>query len=155
VVRSTSIAAPPSAVFERINDLRKFQEWSPWAKVDPNCKYTFEGPAAGQGAAFSWEGDAKVGAGKMTITESRLNELVRARLDFFKPFAGVGEAEYAFKNEGNKTVVSWTMTGKKVFITKAIGIFISMDRMLGGQFEAGLANLKAIVESGVPAAERR
>ena len=148
VVRSTSIAAPPSAVFGHINDLHKFMDWSPWAKVDPNCKYTFEGPASGPGSAFSWEGNASVGAGKMTITESRANEMVRARLDFYKPFAGVGEAEYGMKADGNKTLVSWTMTGKKVFITKAIGMFVSMDRMLGGQFEAGLANLKSIVEAG-------
>lgn len=152
VVRSMAIEAAPPAVFEHVNDLKKFQAWSPWADVDPNCKYTFEGPGAGSGAAFSWNGNSAVGAGKMTITESHANELIRVRLDFFKPFAGVGDTEYAFKSEANKTVVTWTMTGKKVFITKAIGLFVSMDKMLGPQFEKGLEKLKAIAESGKVAA---
>lgn len=147
VVRSTTIAAPPGVVFGQVNDLHKFQAWSPWAEIDPNCKYTFEGPATGTGSAFSWTGNSSVGAGKMTITESKPSELVHARLDFFKPFAGVGEAEYTFKPQGDKTVVTWTMTGEKVFITKAIGLFISMDKMLGPQFEKGLEKLKAIAEA--------
>jgi len=152
VVRSTAIAAPASTVFVHINDLRKFQNWSPWAKVDPNCKYSYEGPATGTGSAFSWQGDSKVGAGKMTITESRPHELVRARLDFYKPFAGVGEAEYTLKPDGDKTIFTWTMTGRKIFITKAIGMFISMDKMLGSQFETGLANLKSLAETSSVAA---
>lgn len=154
VARSTSIAAAPDAVFAHINDLHKFQAWSPWAKVDPNCQYTFEGPPTGAGSAFAWTGNSAVGAGKMTIVESRPHELVRAHLDFFKPFAGVGEAEYTVKREGAQTVATWTMTGKKIFITKAIGLFVSMDKMLGPQFEAGLANLKSIAESSSIATSR-
>jgi hypothetical protein len=152
VVRSTAIAAPPSAVFPHINDLHKFQAWSPWAEVDPNCKYTFEGPPTGAGSSFSWTGNAAVGAGKMTIEESKPSELVRVRLDFYKPFAGVGQAEYSFKPDGDKTVATWTMTGKKNFITKGIGLFLSMDKMLGPQFEKGLEKLKSIAESNKIAA---
>jgi hypothetical protein len=149
VARSTTIAAPAAAVFPHVNDLHKFQAWSPWAKVDPNCKYTYEGPATGEGSSFAWEGNAAVGAGKMRIVESKTNDLVRARLDFYKPFAGVGEANYTFKADGDKsTTVTWTMTGKKIFITKAIGLFVSMDKMLGPQFETGLAGLKTIAEAG-------
>jgi hypothetical protein len=147
VARSTSVAAAPSAVFGHVNDLRKFQDWSPWAGIDPNCKYTFEGPDAGTGAAFSWTGNAAVGAGKMTITDSRPSDLIRVHLDFYKPFAGVGETEYSFKAEADKTVVTWTMSGKKNFITKGIGLFVSMDKMLGPQFEKGLDRLKTIAES--------
>jgi hypothetical protein len=147
VARSTSIAAPPSAVFEHVNDLHKFQDWSPWANMDPNCKYAFEGPTAGTGAAFSWTGNATVGAGKMTITDSQPANLIRVHLDFYKPFAGVGETEYSFKPDANKTIVTWTMTGKKNFVTKAIGLFVSMDKMLGPQFEKGLDRLKTIAES--------
>jgi len=146
VARSTSIAAPPSAVFAQVNDLRKFMDWSPWGNIDPNCKYTYEGPATGAGSAFSWTGNSAVGAGKMTIEESKANELVRARLDFYKPFAGVGEAHYSFKPDADKTIVTWTMTGKKNFITKGIGLIVSMDKMLGPQFEKGLEKLKSIAE---------
>jgi hypothetical protein len=152
VVRSITIAAPPSAAFAHVNDLHKFQNWSPWAKVDPSCKYTYEGPQAGVGSSFSWEGNSSVGAGKMTITESKPNELVHARLDFYKPFAGVGEADYTLASAADKTTVTWTMTGKKNFITKAIGLFFSMDKMLGPQFEQGLNNLKSIAESNKIAA---
>jgi hypothetical protein len=147
VARSTHIAAPPSAVFGHVNDLHKFQDWSPWAGMDPNCKYTFEGPTAGTGAAFSWTGNAAVGAGKMTITDSRPSDLIRVHLDFYKPFAGAGETEYSFKPEADKTMVTWTMSGKKNFITKGIGLFVSMDKMLGPQFEKGLERLKSIAES--------
>jgi hypothetical protein len=146
VVRSTAIAAPPDAVFAHINDLHKFQNWSPWAKVDANCQYTYEGPPTGAGSAFSWKGNSAVGAGKMTITESRADQVVRARLDFYKPFEGVGEAEYALTPTTGNTTVTWTMIGKKNFMTKAIGLFVSMDKMLGPQFEKGLATLKAIAE---------
>ena len=147
VVRSTAIAAPPAEIFSHINDLHKFQSWSPWAKVDPNCQYMYEGPPTGAGSAFSWTGNAAVGAGKMSIIESRANQLVRARLDFYKPFAGVGEAEYALSPNNGNTTVTWTMTGKKNFITKAFGLFVSMDKMLGPQFEKGLATLKSISET--------
>ena len=147
VVRSASIAAPPSDVFGHVNDLHKFQAWSPWAGIDPNCKYTFEGPTAGTGAAFSWTGNAAVGAGKMTITDSQPGNLIRVHLDFYKPFAGVGETEYSFKPDADKTVVTWSMSGKKNFITKAIGLFVSMDKMLGPQFEIGLERLKTIAEA--------
>src|SRR5207253_5423497 len=108
--------------------------------------YSYEGTGTGAGSAFSWSGNSAVGAGKMTITESKASELIRVHLDFYKPFAGVGETEYSFKPDGNKTVVTWTMTGNKNFITKGIGLFVSMDRMLGPQFEKGLEKLKSIAE---------
>ncbi|MBI2924099.1 MAG: SRPBCC family protein [Verrucomicrobia bacterium] len=147
VTRSATMSAKPAAVFDQVNDLHKWEAWSPWAKLDPAAKNTFEGPAAGTGAIFRWAGNNQVGEGSMTITESRPNELVRFRLDFLKPMAGSSDAEFTFKPEGNQTTVTWTMTGENNFIAKAICLFMSMDKMVGGQFETGLASIKSIVEA--------
>jgi len=146
VSRSATIAAPPEAIFPHVNELQKWDAWSPWMKLDPNAKSTFEGPPAGKGAAMSWAGDSNVGEGKMTITDSRPNELVHFHLEFFKPMAGTSEAEFAFKPEGNQTTVTWTMTGKNNFMAKAISLFMDCDAMIGGQFEKGLASMKSIAE---------
>ena len=147
VERSTSIAAPSADVFAQVNDLHKWEAWSPWAKLDPAMKQTYEGAAAGAGAIYSWNGDKNVGEGRMTITESRPSDLVRIKLEFMRPFAATHEAEFTFKAEGAQTVVTWIMTGKKNFITKAFGLVMSMDKMLGRMFEQGLAQMKAIVEA--------
>ncbi|MFA6288180.1 MAG: SRPBCC family protein [Opitutaceae bacterium] len=146
VERSAAMAAPPAVVFAQVNDLRQWQEFSPWAKMDPAAKTTFAGPAYGVGAAFEWSGNKQVGEGRMTIIESRPHELIRFRLDFVKPFAGTNTAEFTFKPEGGKTTVTWSMTGKNNFLFKAVGLFMNCDKMVGGQFEQGLANLKALVE---------
>ena len=147
IARSTAMAAPPAAVFAQVNDLRKFQDWSPWAKLDPAAKTDFQGPPAGQGASFSWAGNMEVGEGTMTITESRPGELVRFQLDFRKPMAGTNTAEFTFKPEGNKTAVTWSMSGHNNFMAKAVGLVMNCDKMVGGQFEKGLADLKTIVEA--------
>jgi len=147
IVRSTAISAPPAVVFGWVNDLHAWQEVSPWAKLDPAVKNTFAGPPAGLGAVFSWSGNAKVGEGRMTITESRPNELVRFRLEFLKPFKATNTAEFAFQTEGGQTVVSWSMSGERNFIFKAVGLFMNMDKMVGGDFEKGLASLKALAEA--------
>jgi uncharacterized protein YndB with AHSA1/START domain len=145
--RSATIAAPPAAIFPHVNELKKWDAWSPWMKLDPNAKSSFEGPPAGKGAAMSWAGNNEVGEGKMTITESRPNELVQFHLEFYKPMAGTSDAEFTFKPEGNQTTVTWTMTGKNNFIAKAMCLVMNMDKMVGGQFEKGLAAMKSIVES--------
>lgn len=147
VTRSATIAAAPAVVFEQINDLHKWQAWSPWAKLDPTAKISYEGPQTGTGAAFSWDGNNQVGVGTMTITESRPNDLIRFKLDFLKPFKGTNTAEFSFKPLGEQTVVTWSMEGKKNFITKAIGLFMDCDKMVGGQFEKGLADLKSVAEA--------
>ena len=147
VTRKASISAPAPSVFAQVNDLHLWQEWSPWAKMDPAAKNTFEGPPAGTGAAFAWAGNSKVGEGRMTITESRPNDLIRFRLDFLKPFKGTNIAEFTFKPEGNQTAVTWSMTGRYNFIVKAMSLFMSCDKMIGGQFEKGLAQMKSIVEN--------
>ena len=147
IARSASFSAPPAAVFEQVNDLHKFQEWSPWAKLDPAAKNSFQGPPAGTGAAFSWAGNMEVGEGTMTITESRPGELVRFRLDFRKPISGTNTAEFTFQPEGGGTLVTWSTEGKNGFIAKAVGLVMDCDKMVGGQFEKGLADLKKIVEA--------
>jgi hypothetical protein len=148
VTRSGSMSAPAATVFVQVNDLHKWEAWSPWAKLDPAMKQTFEGPAAGPGAVYSWASeDSKVGHGRMTIVESRPNELIRMKLEFIKPFAATNDVEFAFKEEGNQTSVTWSMAGQKNFMFKAVGLFMNCDKMIGGDFEKGLANLKAVAES--------
>jgi len=112
VSRTATFTAPAETVFAQVNDLQKWNAWSPWAKLDPNAKNSFEGPQAGVGAVMKWAGNMNVGEGSMTITESRPNELVTFRLDFLKPFEATNTAEFTFKPEGNQTVVTWSMHGK-------------------------------------------
>ena len=147
VERLAVVAAPAPVVFAQVNDLHNWDAWSPWAKLDPAAKQTFDGPRAGTGAAFAWAGNNQVGEGRMTITESRPNELVQIRLDFVKPLAGTNAAEFTFTPQGNQTAVRWTMTGRQNFITKTVCIFMSMDKMVGGQFEQGLAQMKSVAEA--------
>lgn len=147
VERTIAISAPAAVTFDQVNDLHKWQEISPYAKLDLATKYTFTGPSAGPDAAMAWVGNSKVGEGKMTITESRPNELIKMRLDFEKPFKSTCEADFTFKAVGDQTTVTWGMSGKKIFVTKAMGLIMSMDKMIGGQFEEGLASLKTITEA--------
>ncbi len=147
VARSAKMSASPAAVFAQVNDLHKWQEFSPWAKMDPAAKTTFEGPPSGAGAVFTWAGNKQIGEGRMTIIESRPSELIRFKLDFLKPFEATNIAEFTFKPEGDQTLVTWSMSGKNNFMFKAVGLFMNCDKMVGDQFEEGLANLKAIVES--------
>lgn len=148
ISRSASIAAPASTVFAEVNDFHRWEGWSPWAKIDPAMKQTFEGAASGTGAVYTWAGNDQVGEGKMTILESRPGELVRIQLDFLKPFAASNTAEFTFKPDGDKTSVTWTMTGKKGFLCKAMQMCMNMDQMLGGEFDKGLAQMKSIAEAG-------
>jgi len=147
VVRSATVSASPPIVFDQVNDLHKWEAWSPWAKLDPEVKNTFEGPAAGTGAVFAWAGNKKVGEGRMTITESRTNDLIKLRLEFIKPFASTASTEFTFKPEGNQTAVTWSMAGRNNFISKAFCLFMNMDKMIGGDFERGFANLKSVIEA--------
>ena len=149
VSRTTTISAPPSVPFAHVNNLQKMHAWSPWSKIDPNAKNTFEGPEEGVGAVQSWVGNNEIGEGRQTIIESRPNELVAFKLEFFKPFAGNAEAEIAFAPSGGQTQVTWSMTGEKSYLSKAICMFMSMDKMIGGTFEKGLADLKTLSESQV------
>ncbi|MCO6430501.1 MAG: SRPBCC family protein [Deltaproteobacteria bacterium] len=149
VVRSTAIKADAAAVFAHVNNLKRWEAWSPWAKLDPDAKSSYAGPIEGTGAAMTWSGNNQIGEGTMTITESRPNELIRFRLDFVRPFASTSIAEFTFKPEGAGTQVVWSMQGKNNFIGKAIGLIIDCDKMVGEQFEKGLLQLGLITEGRV------
>ena len=147
VERSLTIAAPDSVIFAQVNDLHNWNAWSPWAKLDPAMKETYEGAAAGAGASYSWAGNSKVGEGRMTILESTPSSLVRIQLQFLKPFAATDTSEFSFTPAGKGTTVRWAMTGDNNFMAKAIGLFASMDKMVGKDFEMGLSQLKTVTEA--------
>lgn len=147
VTRSATMSALPSVVFSQVNDLHKWNTWSPWAKMDPNAQLSYAGPTAGTGASFHWAGNRQIGEGTMTILDSKPSEFIQLKLEFMKPFVANNTAEFTFKPQGNQTVVTWSMVGQNNFISKAIGLFVDCDKMVGGQFEKGLATLKSIVES--------
>jgi hypothetical protein len=147
VERAATVAAAPATVFGQVNDLRKWDGWSPWAKLDPNAKITFEGPEAGQGAAMSWAGNDKVGEGKMTVVESKPDEAVKLKVDFVKPFEGTSNSEFSFKPDGDKTAVTWTMTAHHGFLEKAFCLVMNGKKMVGDDMQKGLQQLKSVAES--------
>ena len=144
--RSAKMKAAPAAVFAQVNDYHNWEAWSPWAKMDPHAKVTFSGPMSGQGAVFTWDGNNKVGQGRQEIIESRPHELIRIKLQFIKPFQATNTAEFTFKPVGNETEVTWSMFGPSNFMGKAMSLVMNCDKMVGPDFERGLASLKAIVE---------
>ena len=148
VIRSLSMKAAPENIFEQVNDPKLLIQWNPWVKLDPDVKQTFEGAARGLGAIYSWDGNKNVGAGRQTIVESRPNDLIRMKLEFFRPFAGENEVIFTFEPTASNDInVTWRMTGKKNFMMKAMGLILSMDKMCGDGFEKGLADIKRIVEA--------
>ena len=146
VERSGIISAPPPKVFSQVNDLHRFQGWNPWGKIDPAMKTSFEGPPAGTGASYFWSGNSEVGEGRMTIVESRPSERVRMKLEFLKPFAATHTADFTLAPKGNGTTITWAMYGEKNYMAKIMCLVMSMDKMVGPDFERGLANLKALAE---------
>ncbi len=146
VVRSTRIAAPAERIFPMLDDFHNWGSWSPWEKMDPTMTRTFSGPASGVGAQYGWTGNKQVGTGKMEILESVPSAKLVIALDFLAPFEAHNTAEFLLAPAGDSTEVTWTMRGPNLFLTKLITVFVSMDRMVGPDFEAGLANLKANAE---------
>jgi hypothetical protein len=147
ITRSVKIAAPPDVVFDQINDFHKWDAWSPWKKLDPNAKDTFSGPSEGKGAKFGWSGNDEIGEGHMTILESRRPELINIDLTFVKPMQSSALTQFAFQPAGEETLVTWTMSGEQTFMEKAVCMFMDMDKMVGGSFEEGLANIKKVAEA--------
>jgi uncharacterized protein YndB with AHSA1/START domain len=150
IMRSGTFRAPVAAVFDRVNDLHQWQAWSPWARLDPAAENIFTGSLFGTGASMSWAGNKQVGAGRMTITETRPDSFIRLKLEFLKPFKAVNTAEFTFRPQDGQTVVTWAMSGTNHFLGKAIGLVMNCDKLVGGQFEQGLANLRVVVEAAVP-----
>jgi uncharacterized protein YndB with AHSA1/START domain len=147
VQRSATIPAPPQAVFDQIADFHNWLAWSPWEKIDPNLKRTYSGPASGVGAVYEWVGNKNVGQGRMEIKEAVPGSRVLIQLDFLKPFEAHNTAEFVLEPKGSDTHVTWAMTGRQPFLFKVMTVFVSMDAMVGKDFEKGLANLKALAES--------
>lgn len=143
VTRSALLAAKPAQVFPHVNELKAWDAWSPWAKLDPQMKVAYEGPAAGAGAVMRWSGNKEVGEGSLTVTESKPAELIRYRLDFTKPMASTADGEFAFAPEGAGTRVTWSMSGRKNFLMKAMGLFMDCEKLAGEQFAQGLEQLGA------------
>jgi uncharacterized protein YndB with AHSA1/START domain len=146
IERSTTIKAPPEKLFAQVNELKAWTAWSPWERIDPALKRTYSGPGAGKGAAYAWEGNKDVGSGRMEIIDAVPAARITIKLDFLKPFEAHNTAEFSFSRQGESTTVTWAMHGPSPYLSKLIGLFFDMDRMIGGQFETGLTNLKTITE---------
>jgi hypothetical protein len=144
--RSALIKTTPTKLFALINDLPQWQAWSPWEKLDPNMKRMPSGPTKGVGAAYAWEGNKKVGSGRMEIMESESPSKVVLKLDFFKPFKAHNTAEFTLEKKGTATEITWAMYGPQRYMMKVMGMLMDCDHMVGKQFEEGLANLKGIAE---------
>jgi uncharacterized protein YndB with AHSA1/START domain len=146
IERRTSIAAPAERIFPMLSDFRRWTDWSPWEKLDPNLQRTFSGAPMGTGAVYEWRGNNKAGAGRMEIVESHPSSLVRIKLDFIKPFRASNTVDLTLTPAGGGTEMRWVMTGASPFISKLFGVFMNMDQMIGKDFEAGLANIKRLAE---------
>lgn len=147
VERSTKIDAPAEIVFEQIGDFKNFQAWSPWAKRDPNMTLTVSTPSTGVGASYAWQGNKEVGKGKMTFTEIQHPTRVREKLEFIEPFASTADTGFDIKPEGSGVTLTWAMDGKNNFMGKAFGLVMDMDKMIGKDFEEGLASIKRLAEA--------
>lgn len=147
VQRSVSMAVSAPEVFEFVNNFHKWNLWSPWIKLDPNTKVSFEGAPEGKGAIMHWGGDHKVGEGSMTIIDSQPNQSIALELNITAPFRITYTALVTFSDVGNQTTVTWSMSGENSFISKALELLLNCKKLVGIQFEQGLANLKKIVES--------
>lgn len=144
--RTTRINATPDRIFGYINDLHQWETWSPYMKLDPAMKTRYSGAAAGAGAMYEWAGNSKVGNGKVTIVDTTPPGKVAIRLDMLTPFEAHNDVLFTLQPNGTATDVTWAMDGPSAYISKVMSLFIDMDKMVGGQFEEGLANLKALAE---------
>jgi uncharacterized protein YndB with AHSA1/START domain len=149
VERSLSMAARPDAVFAVLNDMHRFHEWSPWQKLDPAMKVTFDGPPTGVGSSLFWTGNKDVGEGRMTITEATAPGSMTWKLEFLKPemMKSTSAVHFAIAPEGEGSRVTWANDGNNNYVSKLMCMFVSMDAMMGKDFEAGLANLKQVAEA--------
>jgi uncharacterized protein YndB with AHSA1/START domain len=147
VTRSITINAPAGRVYPHIVDFHGWANWSPWEKLDPAMKKTTSGAASGKGAVYEWDGNKKAGKGRMEITEAAAPSRVVIKLDFEKPFRASNRTEFTLVPQGNNTQVTWTMQGNRPFIMRILGVFFNMDKMVGKDFEEGLANIQSLVAS--------
>jgi uncharacterized protein YndB with AHSA1/START domain len=146
IERRAVINAPAERIFSVLSDFHQWGGWSPWETKDPDMKRTYSGAERGRGAVYGWEGDKNVGTGRMEILEANAPSKLAIKLDFFKPFEAHNTAEFTMLPQGNATNVHWVMHGPATFVSKVMGVFMNFDKMVGKDFEAGLANLKKLTE---------
>lgn len=146
VQRSAAIKAPPEKIFALINDFKQWGQWSPYEKIDPGMKRTYGAKTAGEGATYGWDGNSNIGSGSMEILSASAPQKVTIKLDFTRPFEAHNVVDFTLVPAGDSTSVTWAMRGPVPFFGKIIHVFMNMDRMVGGQFDEGLANLKAVAE---------
>jgi hypothetical protein len=148
IERSIAISAPPERAFVHVNDFRNWVGWSPWEKMDPSMKKTFDGAVAGTGSVYTWAGNSKVGEGRMTIERSETPSLVGLKLEFLKPWQATNATTFSFVPAAGGTKVTWAMEGEnRTFGAKAFAVVMNMDKLVGRDFEKGLASLKTLSES--------
>lgn len=147
IARSTRIAAPAATIFPLIDDFHQWERWSPWENLDPSLKRIYDGAASGKGATYAWFGNKDVGQGRMEIIESDPPVRLKIQIDFMVPFEAHNTVEFTLQPEGDGTLLTHAMFGPSPFISRLMGIFFSMDKMIGGKFEEGLGKLKAIAEA--------
>lgn len=152
IERSINVAAPPQAVFAQVNDFHAWSNWSPWEKLDPAMKRSYDGPASGVGAKYAWVGNKEVGEGRMTIEQSQPSRIV-VKLEFLKPFAATNTASFGFAPaaSGSEVAVTWAMDGHLDFMGKAFHLVMDMEELIGPDFEKGLSQLKTTAEAAANA----
>ena len=146
VERSATIKAPPEKVYGLVSDFHQWAQWSPWERMDPAMQRTHSGAASGVGAVYAWEGNKKVGKGRMEIVDAAAPDRLTIQLDFIAPFEAHNTTRFTLARQGDATAVHWVMTGPNLFVGKVMSVFTSMDQLVGKDFESGLANLKAVAE---------
>ena len=146
VQRSVRIQAPPEKIYPLMADFHRWGEWSPWEHLDPAMKRTHSGAASGPGAIYQWDGNDEVGAGRMEVTAAQAPTEVQIKLDFIRPFEGHNTTVFTLAPQGSATQVDWRMSGPMPFVSKLMQVFVSMDKLIGKDFESGLAKLKAVAE---------
>ena len=146
LVRSADFAASPDKIFAQLNDFKNWANWSPWEAMDPNLQRNYSGAASGKGAKYAWVGNKKVGEGNMEITRSVPDTSIELNLNFLKPFKASNVTEFTLVPKGDTTKLIWEMRGPSPLMMKIMHLFMNMDKMVGKDFERGLANLKSVVE---------
>ena len=147
VTRMTRVRATADRIFPYIADFHRWVAWSPWEKMDPAMRRSYSGAPSGTGSVYEWQGNSKVGMGRMEITQLTPPTSATVKLDFLKPFEAHNVAAFTLAPAGDGTDVTWTMSGPSPFVTKVMGVFFNMDEMVGKDFERGLANLKSVAEA--------
>lgn len=146
IERSVNIQAPPEKVFALVNDFHRWEAWSPWEKIDPQIRRTYSGAASGPGAVYAWQGNKDIGEGRMEITQADAPRRLLLKLDFITPFEAHNSVEFTLEAQGGGTRLTQAMFGPSPFVSKLMGLVFSMDKMVGGKYEEGLASLKALAE---------